>query len=272
MEKYKTLTKLHEDCLKCEKCPLRREAKQVVPGEGNPHADIMFIGEGPGANEDKLGRPFVGAAGKFLDELLASIELDRSEVFIANMVKCRPPKNRDPSDQEKKACRPWLDEQIRLIRPRVFVPLGRHALHKFVPDIRISKAHGRFFRAQEGDFRGKVVFAMYHPAAALYNGSMRPTLLSDMQNLKKFLVGINEGNIDLDKVDLDSNEFLAAGVKLEEKSGAKPRVKPEVGSGEKSKNNPDVSEKVKEVRQILAEKEKKSKLAEESDSQVSMFS
>lgn len=158
------------------------EATQVVPGEGSENAEIMFIGEGPGATEDKLGRPFVGPAGRFLDIMLESIGLKRSDVYIANMVKCRPPQNRDPFDDEKSACAPWLDEQIRLINPRVFVPLGRHALHKFLPDVTISTAHGRFFESE-----GRVVFAMYHPAVALYNGGMRKTLLEDFQNLKKYL-------------------------------------------------------------------------------------
>jgi DNA polymerase len=181
---YSNIEELHKSCKLCEKCPLRKTATQVVPGEGNPHADIMFIGEGPGKVEDKLGRPFVGPAGKFLDQLLESIGLLRKDIFIANTVKCRPPNNRDPFDSEKEACQPWLDEQIRLINPKVFVPLGRHALHKFLPDISITSAHGKFYQ-----HCGKVVFAMYHPAVALYNGSMRAVLLKDFQNLKLYLDG-----------------------------------------------------------------------------------
>jgi DNA polymerase len=181
---YESIQQLNVDCLQCHLCGLRDGATQVVPGEGNPQAKIMFIGEGPGATEDKLGRPFVGAAGKFLDELLKSINLQRVDVFIANTVKCRPPENRDPSEEEKLACKPWLDEQIRLINPSVFVPLGRHALHSLLPEIAISNAHGKLYKVED-----KIVFAMYHPAVALYNGGMRPALLKDMQNLKSFLEG-----------------------------------------------------------------------------------
>jgi len=188
---YTTIEDLHKECLLCQKCPLRKTATQVVPGEGNPHAKVMFIGEGPGKVEDKLGRPFVGPAGKFLDQLLESIGLQRKDIFIANMVKCRPPNNRDPMDSEKEACRPWLDEQIRLINPKVFVPLGRHALHKFLPDISISTAHGKFYKHES-----KIIFAMYHPAVALYNGSMRSTLLKDFANLKEFLDGEGAKNIE----------------------------------------------------------------------------
>lgn len=250
LDKYSTLKQLHKDCLRCTNCPLRKDATQVVPGEGNPHADIMFIGEGPGANEDRLGRPFVGAAGKFLDELLESIELARKDVFIANMVKCRPPKNRDPSTSEKEACKPWLDEQIRLIQPQVFVPLGRHALHKFIPDIQISRAHGRFFRADSGDFDGAIVFAMYHPAAALYNGGLRSTLLADMQNLKRFLIKIKEDNIDVEEIKL-KGDF-------------------ETGPQIRSDASGEVSQKVKQVRKIL--QSKKEQKENEKNSQVGMFS
>jgi len=197
---YQTVEELHTQCLLCQKCILRKGAKQVVPGEGNPHAQIMFIGEGPGKVEDKLGRPFVGPAGKFLDILLESIGLKRQDVFIANTVKCRPPNNRDPFDNEKEACQPWLDEQIRLINPKVFVPLGRHALHKFLPDISISSAHGKLYKSQ-----GRIVFAMYHPAVALYNGSMRQTLLDDIKNLRNFLDGKIEKIDDWEKADFESN-------------------------------------------------------------------
>ncbi len=179
-----TLEELHEKCKKCEKCRLREGATQVVPGEGDPNAEIMFIGEGPGKVEDKSGRPFVGPAGKFLDELLASIDLKRKDVFIANMVKCRPPNNRDPRDDEMDTCKPWLDKQIELIDPKVFVPLGRFAMSKFIQGTVISKEHGKLYSRG-----GKVYFLMYHPAAALYNGSMRPVLLEDFQNLRKFLDG-----------------------------------------------------------------------------------
>lgn len=179
-----TLKELHEKCMKCTRCRLREGATQVVPGEGSGKADIMFIGEGPGKVEDKKGRPFVGPSGKFLDELLESIDLKRSDVFIANMVKCRPPENRDPQPDEIKTCRPWLDKQIEIIDPKVFVPLGRFAMSKFIKGTKISKEHGNLYERN-----GKVFFVMYHPAVALYNGSMRPVLKEDMQILKKFLNG-----------------------------------------------------------------------------------
>ena len=166
------LQELHEKCRECQRCRLRSGATQVVPGEGSATADVMFIGEGPGKVEDKTGRPFVGPAGKFLDQLLESIGLKREDVFIANMVKCRPPGNRDPQDDEKKACRPWLDKQIELIDPKVFVPLGRHAMYKFLPSAKISTEHGKLYLRG-----GKVYFVMYHPAVALYNGAMRPVLI-----------------------------------------------------------------------------------------------
>lgn len=179
-----TLGELHEQCRACTKCRLRKGATQVVPGEGSPSAEILFIGEGPGAVEDRLGRPFVGPAGKFLDTLLESIKLKRSDVFIANMVKCRPPENRDPQEDEMEACAPWLDSQIEVIGPKIIVPLGRHAMHKFLPQSVISQEHGKIYRR-----KGLVYFLMYHPAVALYNGSMRAVLLKDFTALRRFLDG-----------------------------------------------------------------------------------
>ncbi len=180
----KTLEEINEYYSKNTKSNLFKNVKNIVPGEGSSNADIMFIGEAPGAMEDKLGRPFVGRAGKFLDELLKSIGLERNDVFITNVVKCRPPNNRDPSDEEKKAFKPWLKAQIEFINPKVFVPLGRHALGNFLPNVTIGKVHGQIFKSGKND---RAVFAMYHPAVALYNGSYRNILLNDMQNLKSFL-------------------------------------------------------------------------------------
>ena len=181
---FKSLEEINDYYRKDIQCDLFKTVLNVVPGEGNPNADIMFIGEAPGASEDKTGRPFVGAAGKFLDVLLQSIDLKREDVFITNTVKCRPPENRDPSDEEKIAFKPWLDSQIEFIKPKIFVPLGRHALWQFLPGVTISSVHGKIFKRKED---GKAVFAMYHPAVALYNGSYREVLLKDIQNLKKFL-------------------------------------------------------------------------------------
>ena len=184
MEKFSSLEEINEYFLKNTQSQLFKNITNVVPGEGNPKADIMFIGEAPGAVEDKTGRPFVGPAGKFLDVLLKSINLEREDVFITNTVKCRPPNNRDPSDEEKEAFYPWLKAQIEFIDPKVFVPLGRHALANFLPNVTIGNVHGKIFKRAKDD---RAVFAMYHPAVALYNGSYREVLLKDMENLKEFL-------------------------------------------------------------------------------------
>jgi DNA polymerase len=147
-------------------------------GEGNPDAEVVFIGEAPGAKEDELGRPFVGAAGKFLDEMLQSIDLDRNDVYITNIVKYRPPGNRDPLPEEIAAFKPFLLEQLAVIQPQLTVFLGRHAMSQ----LKISQAHGRAFRKD-----GRVYMPLYHPAAALYNGGLREQLLSDFAGIPKLL-------------------------------------------------------------------------------------
>ncbi len=179
-----TLKELHNNCIKSGKYPLLPGATQLVPGHGNPNAEIMFIGEAPGKDEDTQGIPFVGRAGKFFNELLESIELKREDVYISNMVKSRPPDNRDPLESEIKTFKPWLDWEIKLIKPKVFVPLGRYALSYFLPIGKISQLHGKVFKRD-----GRIFFAMYHPAAALYNGSMRSVLLEDFKVLKKIISG-----------------------------------------------------------------------------------
>ena len=166
----------------CEKCSLATGRTNAVPGSGNPHAEIVFIGEGPGFNEDKQGLPFVGAAGKFLDELLASINLSRNDVYICNVVKCRPPGNRDPQSDEIDACTPWLTQQLGLINPRMIVTLGRFSMSRYFPRATISRIHGQ---AQLID--GVLVVPMYHPAAALHQGSLRKTILEDFQKLPALL-------------------------------------------------------------------------------------
>ena len=163
-------------------CALAENANPVL-GEGNPNADVMFIGEAPGQKEDELGRPFVGAAGKFLDELLASIDLQRPDVYISNVVKYRPPANRDPTDEEKAQCMPWLKMEIAIIKPKVIVPLGRHALGHFFTKLSITNAHGKPQKLTDDI----TVFPIYHPAAALHNGGLRQTLLDDFQALKAYL-------------------------------------------------------------------------------------
>ena len=162
----------------CTLCSLSEKRTQAVPGEGSRDADIMFIGEGPGFYEDRDGRPFIGPAGQFLDELLASAGLRRESVYITNMVKCRPPNNRDPLPGEVDACRPYLNSQIDMISPRVIVTLGRHSFSKFFPGQTLTKARG-----QPRRWRNMTVYPMYHPAAALHNPRLRPVIVEDFGRL-----------------------------------------------------------------------------------------
>ncbi|MFZ1654398.1 MAG: uracil-DNA glycosylase [Candidatus Moraniibacteriota bacterium] len=164
-------------------CSLRDSATQAVPGDGSAAADIMFVGEAPGKNEDIQGIPFVGAAGKFLNEMLATIGLERQDIYITNVVKYRPPENRDPLPEEIAACMPWLHEQIRIIQPKIIVTLGRHAMEHFIPGKKISEVHGQAFRRSFPDIGPQVFFVLYHPAAALYNGGMRQTLIEDFKKI-----------------------------------------------------------------------------------------
>ena len=173
----------------CTKCPLHKSRKKAVPGEGNPKAEIFFIGEGPGSSEDEVGRPFVGEAGKFLDELLASAKIKREDVFITNIVKCRPPNNRDPLDEEVRICTTaYLYDQIRLIKPKLIVTLGRHSMHQFFPQIRsISAVHGKAYKKA-----GQVYMLMYHPAAALYQANLKQTIKEDFKKIIEILRQIGE--------------------------------------------------------------------------------
>ncbi len=166
----------------CTRCTLSRKRTNAVPGEGSRNADVVFVGEGPGFYEDQQGRPFVGPAGQLLDQLLASVGLDRKDVYITNMVKCRPPNNRDPLPGEIAACKPFLDEQIEMISPRVLVALGRYSFSKFFPDEPIGKARGK-----PRPWNGLTVYPMYHPAAALRNGNLRSALEQDFRNLALLL-------------------------------------------------------------------------------------
>ena len=176
------LTELYREIALCKKCEIAKSRTKAVPGEGAENADIMFIGEAPGWHEDQQGRPFVGPAGKFLDDLLASIKLKRQEVYITNVIKTRPPNNRDPLPDEITNCRPWLDRQIELIRPKMIVTLGRYSMAMFFPGKTISKIHGT---AQKQN--GVLYFAMYHPAAALHQQNLRQTLQSDMLKIPALL-------------------------------------------------------------------------------------
>ncbi len=184
--KASLLDQIATDIVKNHICPdLATQATQLVMGDGSPDADIVFIGEAPGKKEDEQGIPFVGAAGRFLNEMLATIGLERQDIYITNIVKYRPPENRDPTPEEKHAFLPYLQAQLEVIKPKIVVTLGRHSTNCFLPDLQISKIHcqpKRIKLALHGDKTKSfpvVILPLYHPAAALYNGAMRQTLLDD---------------------------------------------------------------------------------------------
>ncbi len=176
------LTELYEEIKSCRQCEVARYRTNAVPGEGAEDADIMFIGEAPGWHEDQQGRPFVGPAGKFLDELLRLIGLKREQVYITNVIKTRPLENRDPLPQEIVNCRHWLDRQIEIIRPKMIVTLGRYSMALFFPGKSISKIHGT---AEKRD--GILYYAMYHPAAALHQQSLREIIKTDMLKIPQLM-------------------------------------------------------------------------------------
>jgi uracil-DNA glycosylase family 4 len=157
---------------------LAKTATQLVFGDGNPDSELVFVGEAPGKNEDLQGKPFVGAAGKFLNEMLEMIGLKREDIYITNIVKYRPPGNRDPLPEEKSAFLPYLESQLEAIQPKLVVTLGRHSLNCFLPDLQISVCHG-----QPKRYNGRIYLPLFHPAAALYNGSMRQTLIDDFASI-----------------------------------------------------------------------------------------
>lgn len=211
--KQKQLDELREKILRDKVTPkLKETATQLVFGAGSPNADIVFIGEAPGKNEDQQGLPFVGAAGKFLNEMLAMVDLQREDVYITNIVKYRPPNNRDPLPDEKAAFLPYLQAQLEVIQPKVVVTLGRHSMNCFLPDLQISKIHGQPKRIRinmryqaERMSKGEtsvspesshgmaiVIMPLFHPAAALYNGSMRQTLIDDFAKIPIVIEKINE--------------------------------------------------------------------------------
>lgn len=180
MEKAAEIQALYDEVRECQKCPLYKFAKNPVPGDGSINVEVMFVGEGPGEKEDEQGLPFVGSAGKLLDEMLGSIGFERKDVYIANVVKHRPPGNRDPRPEEIEACWPYLLRQIEIIKPKLIVCLGRHSLGRFLPNVgAISAVHGRCFKKGNQHF-----MALYHPAVALYNGSFRSTLFEDFKKIK----------------------------------------------------------------------------------------
>jgi DNA polymerase len=183
MKAQEALDTLAQQISVCKKCELHQGRTKAVPGEGPTHAEIMFIGEAPGASEDKQGRPFVGASGRFLNELLARAGVNREEVWIANVVKCRPPGNRDPKPVEVETCTTnYLDNQIRIVNPQIIVTLGRHSLNKFLPGSKITEIHGQMQKA--GRY---FVIPMFHPAAALHQERFRPLLLEDFARLPVLL-------------------------------------------------------------------------------------
>lgn len=179
---YKSWEELQQECLKCQKCKLCETRHNVVLGVGNPKSEVLFIGEGPGENEDLQGEPFVGRAGKLLDKMLEAIDLNRNKnIYIANIVKCRPPQNRDPLIEEQEACIDWLRNQVLLIRPKIIVCLGRIAAMKIIkPDIKITKEHGTFFK------KGNILMMpTLHPAALLRNPRQKPEAFSDFIKLRE---------------------------------------------------------------------------------------
>ena len=178
-----SLTDLCNRMLSCTECGLSRGRTQVVPGEGPEDAKLVFIGEAPGVQEDRQGRPFVGPAGQYLNELLESAGLKRSGVYICNVVKCRPPNNRDPLPTEIAACKHWLDSQLELINPKIIVTLGRYSMARYFPGESIGRIHGRPRRGKDG----VIYFPMYHPAAALHQQSLKPLIEEDMRKLAALL-------------------------------------------------------------------------------------
>ncbi|MGB3905411.1 MAG: uracil-DNA glycosylase [Anaerolineae bacterium] len=176
------LTEFYEEIANCERCILSQARKNTVPGEGPEDAEIMFIGEGPGFHEDQQGRPFVGSAGRFLEELLEDIGLGREEVYICNVIKCRPPGNRDPLPEEIEACKPHLDRQIELLSPRMIVTLGRVSMERYFPGAKISHIHG-----EPRKVGGIIYYPMYHPAAALHQPKWRQVVKEDMSKIPQVL-------------------------------------------------------------------------------------
>lgn len=182
MSAEETIAQIAKEVSACTKCPLHEGRKKSVPGEGPATAEIMFIGEGPGFHENEQGRPFVGAAGKFLDQLLAQAGVTRADVFVANVVKCRPPGNRDPLPEELAACDTYLEAQIKAINPSIIVTLGRFSMGKFVSGAKISAIHGQMRKVDD-----RFVIPMFHPAAALHQAALKPAILGDFAKLPDLL-------------------------------------------------------------------------------------
>ncbi|HEU0297348.1 MAG TPA: uracil-DNA glycosylase [Anaerolineales bacterium] len=205
MDAQETLTQIAKEVATCTNCALHHSRKKAVPGEGPAQAEIMFIGEGPGFHENEQGRPFVGAAGQFLDQLLQQAGVTRAEVWIGNVVKCRPPGNRDPLPEELAACDVYLERQIAAINPSVIVTLGRFSMSKFMPGAKISQVHGQMRKVGN-----RYVIAMFHPAAALHQASLKPAILADFAKLPELLkqarAGLGREKVEVQKQDEDREE------------------------------------------------------------------
>lgn len=182
-----TLDQIASEVAVCERCMLHHSRKLAVPGEGPADSKLLFIGEGPGFHENQQGRPFVGAAGKYLEELLGKINLKREDVFITNVVKCRPPNNRDPLPDELAACSDYLERQIQVLKPKVIVTLGRYSMARFLPNAKISDVHGQSFK-----IRGRLVVPMFHPAAALHQPSLKSPIERDFLHLPELIARSSE--------------------------------------------------------------------------------
>lgn len=187
-----SLADISQEVVSCTKCGLAESRTHAVPGEGNPRAEIMFIGEGPGQREDEQGRPFVGPAGRLLDQLLDKINIKREDVFIANVIKCRPPGNRDPLPEEAEACWPYLEQQIREINPKLIILLGRHALERFVPGKKISAVRGKPLRREIPHLGRLVFYPIFHPAAALHQPRFMEDLEADFMRIPKVIAKVDE--------------------------------------------------------------------------------
>lgn len=182
-----TLQDIHQKWHEKNNCKLKETATQPVFGDGNPKSKIVFVGEAPGKDEDREGKPFVGRSGKFLAEMLETIKMKREDIYITNVVKYRPPDNRDPKPEEIAACLPWLMEELNFVNPLIIIFLGRHAMERFFPTDKISLVHGTLLHKKIAGFDTEYFLPLYHPAAALYNGSMRDTLIEDFQKIPLIL-------------------------------------------------------------------------------------
>lgn len=215
LPRWRTLEAVEQAVRTCTLCQLAETRTRAVPGEGSSHPTILFIGEGPGFNEDQQGRPFVGRAGALLNELLSLIPMRREDVYITNVVKCRPPENRDPLPIEVQTCWPYLEAQIRLLEPRVIATLGRHSLIKFFPEAKISQQHG-----QPMPWRDKIVFPLYHPAAGLRSTGIREALEKDFRKLPTAVIAAIERSARLRGEVQDRHQSGEPGAEPDQQTGS----------------------------------------------------